>query len=493
MQRSFSSSTRFLSAIGLASMMWVSIGCGGAGLTQTHSSRNASLNSLPASRNDLPASPVEVRIGDNPSSSDKQIVSFQLSFTSIKAVNKASGDWVQLFGTGSAELIHSAASSELVASGDAPQESFDQLVLQYSGASLAYLNSAGALVQSNPAPPGSETVDLSGSPIVIGAAPIVLSIKVDVPSTVNLNLAQGTATLNVPSVTVSQTAVNPTSSAVESGHMQAIVGQVTNVSGNNMTVTLGQENTALVFQTNPTSGQPTTFENISLGTALNMLVSVSGSTQADGSLYASDVSGSDSSDGLRMQGIVSGYNLSGTMFIVAQDGIGGGITPELVSKTLSLDVSGTSFAADSTGIDLSGVNLTFDQSHFFPGQQVEVESSSSLITPDPDGNAAQVYPWMVNLEQQTVSGVVANYTAGNGNTATFDLVLPSDGTSYLNVLNPAVSYVHVYQQSSTSLYGLSTVQNGQSVQVRGLLFSNDNSDNAQQASSFMMVAARIAH
>jgi len=126
----------------------------------------------------------------------------------------------------------------------------------------------------------------------------------------------------------------------------------------------------------------------------------------------------------------------------------------------------------------------------FPGQQVEIESFDVLTLSDPDGNAALVLPWMVRLVPQTISGTVANYTPATG-TATFDLELPTDGTSYLQLLNPSAT-VHVYQQAGTNLDVLTGISNGQRVQVRGLLFCNDLNDALQQGTNFVMVAGRVA-
>ena len=65
------------------------------------------------------------------------------------------------------------------------------------------------------------------------------------------------------------------------------------------------------------------------------------------------------------------------------------------------------------------------------------------------------------------------------------LQLPTD--SYLTILNtvqwPPAASVVVWQQAGTDLHGISSVQNGDSVHVRGLLFSNDG--------IFTMVAQRI--
>jgi hypothetical protein len=74
----------------------------------------------------------------------------------------------------------------------------------------------------------------------------------------------------------------------------------------------------------------------------------------------------------------------------------------------------------------------------------------------------------IKLQQQAVSGTVSNFTAGVGGAATFDLNLPSDGSSYLTILSSEV-VVHVFQQPGTN-NRFGTVTNGSTVRVRGLLF-----------------------
>ena len=76
-------------------------------------------------------------------------------------------------------------------------------------------------------------------------------------------------------------------------------------------------------------------------------------------------------------------------------------------------------------------------------------------------------------------GTVANYSR-SGQQASFTLTLPTD-SAFAKLTGAAA--VTVYQQPSTQLRALSTVANGNSVVVRGLLFVDNG--------IFRLVADRV--
>ena len=483
----------------------VLVGCGGTGSPVLSQNNGPAIRAFASSQPNAPLTPLQLQIGDNPNASEKQIVAFQISLGSATARNSATGDWVEVLNNGSTELTHSATTTNLIASGGAPQMTYDQLDLVYTGAYVSYLDDAGNVVMQNLTPPQEQIIDLTqapNTPIVVGADPSIVGINIDVAGTVSLNgpgitaagrkrngavRTMGTAIMGTPVVSVSQYAISASNQQI-----QHLIGNATSVTGNIINITPNQSNTMVSFNTDPNL---TDFENITLSTAQDMLVEINGSTQADGSLFADEVEAIDASTGSELEGVLAGYTGSGFMYMVVQDGIGSGVTSGLVGKKVTVDPSGASYEVNSGKIDMTGVNVSFDESHIFPGQRVEAESSSGLITPDPDGNNGQIYPFMIELEQQTINGTVANYQPGAGNVATFDLVLPTDGSSYLQLLNPAATAVHIYQQANTTRSGLpaapAPLSAGQQVQVRGLLFCLDVSDTAQQGTNFVMVAARI--
>jgi hypothetical protein len=175
------------------------------------------------------------------------------------------------------------------------------------------------------------------------------------------------------------------------------------------------------------------------------------------------------------------------MNLVVQDGIGAGVDAPLLGGNVTVSVDGTTSYAIDAGVDMTGLSLVFDENTVKPGQRIEVVSYEA-VGADPSGlSSGLINANVIELQQQALSGTVANYSAGvTPGTATFDLILPADGNSYLSATNPGTSSVRVYQQSTTDVHGLASgIADGQTVQVRGLLFYSDGS------SSFVLVGGRI--
>jgi len=84
----------------------------------------------------------------------------------------------------------------------------------------------------------------------------------------------------------------------------------------------------------------------------------------------------------------------------------------------------------------------------------------------------------LTLEQQGLSGTVASYASGSP--ASFVLNLPVD-SAFTSITGAGT--IIVIQQPDTQLRGLTSISNGASVQVRGLLFVD--------AGTYKMVATRI--
>lgn len=117
---------------------------------------------------------------------------------------------------------------------------------------------------------------------------------------------------------------------------------------------------------------------------------------------------------------------------------------------------------------------TFDAATVHAGQRVEVETASSF-------SGTSLVAEKVKLQQQalvgTVSGLAGPTSAGP---VTFILTLPSD--SAFAMLSGQTT-VNVSWQPGTDLHNLASVNNGDRVRVRGLVFFT--------GSSFNMIARRI--
>ena len=426
----------------------------------------------------------------------------------------------------SVELTHSSTITVPIAQSAAnPNTSYDRLDIAYSGSALTYMDmpSLTAVNQELGSLP-QQTVDLSAAPVTLGTDPVVINVNVNVASMVTLppigvtplgvgrgvQLKNGLRIVNLPRpvksnamvtgkvtarpmatalngsplVTVFQSQIQSDKQQPQNGQIQHVVGTVTRVVGNAITVKSNGAN--LTFQTDSN----TSFQGITLSTALNAMVEMNGSTQSDGSLYADEVELVDITNGVELEGTATYIYPDTDLFMIVQSAIGSGTSNSLVGKTVYNRISAAVLQVDTGNIDMTGVDAVFDGGHLFPGQQFEVESDQGL-QPDPGGSSGLVDPYMVELEQQTISGTAANYAAGGRlGTGTFDLMLPLDGSSPLANLNLGYTSVHVYQQSTT-FPALNTIKNGARVQVRGLLLCQSDPVEGT-CPSFVMVAAKIS-
>jgi hypothetical protein len=84
------------------------------------------------------------------------------------------------------------------------------------------------------------------------------------------------------------------------------------------------------------------------------------------------------------------------------------------------------------------------------------------------GGSGSTTASQIRLEQQGVHGLVSALAA-SGAQAAFTLTLPTD-SAFATLTG--VNTIQIYQQAGTQLHGISTLANGNDVQVRGLLFND---------------------
>jgi hypothetical protein len=158
----------------------------------------------------------------------------------------------------------------------------------------------------------------------------------------------------------------------------------------------------------------------------------------------------------------------------AHDGIGSGMDDTKVGASFSVNIAGLNASkfrvknGNGFGGGLPTATFPFDATTIHQGQRIEVDTDS----PVPPANGA-ISPDKINLQQQGVSGVVANASAN-----IFDINLATD--SALRTIS-GQTVVHVTTNASTD--ARVAVANGDTVQVRGLLFWN--------GTSWQMIARRI--
>jgi Domain of unknown function (DUF5666) len=299
--------------------------------------------------------------------------------------------------------------------------------------------------------------------IILGKAPSVLRIGLDIPSLVTFRPDQEKMVYGQPIFAISQSFPEQTPGLGGSSDLVgSITGRVTQVGDSSFTVmdVLAGISTQLV------TDQNTVFEGLSLPTMNGMLVRVDMTTQADGREVARRVS----SRGLGsvVTGVVAGF--SGTSEVAAQQVIGRGALRSMTNALITGDLGeGCTFTWDSTGIDLTTTDLSFDAASLVGGQRVQLTGFSALQS-DPQGALGRIVAGNVELEQQTLSGTIANPLVDLDGSFHFDLELPPTGTSVLSILGENPSFVHVIARVPAP-----DLLEGMAVKVHGLLLFNSNS------------------
>jgi hypothetical protein len=257
----------------------------------------------------------------------------------------------------------------------------------------------------------------------------------------------------------------------DDGEIEDVQGTVTAVSGSSFTLKVGQAGSSLTFATDGT----TQFKDgvTTVASLLNQVVTVEGFTHADGSLFAKEVEGLESNTGAEVEGLITAISGS-TLTVNAHDGIGSGMDDTKIGASFSVNIAGLSAskfrvkAGNGFGGGLPSATFPFDATTIHQGQRIEVDTNAAV----PPASGA-ITPDKINLQQQGVSGTVANNAA-----STFDINLATD--SALRIIS-GQTVVHVTKNASTD--SRVSVANGLAVQVRGLLFWN--------GTSWQMIARRI--
>jgi hypothetical protein len=452
---------KFISIFALAALIALASGCGGGG-----SSIGANPTPTPAAG----ANSAQVRFGDAPADS---VIAFEVSVSSLSLTPTGGGAAVSVAipANNRIELTHASGKFEPFMAGNLPQGTFSAANLTLANSELTFLSSTGTAVHINGPASASITVPLSPN-LTIGSSPLVLNIDVNVAASIT------TAAGVVNGIAFTPASFNITAKAPgvgnqqdDDGEIEDVQGTVTAVNGSSFTFKVGQTGSLMTFNTDGT----TEFKDgvTSVAGLLNQVVTVEGFTRADGSLFAKEIEGLESSNGAEVEGLITA--ISGTTLTVnAQDGIGNGFDNTKIGASFSVNIAGLNAskfrvkAGNGFGGGLPSATFPFDATTIHQGQRIEVDTDVTV----PPANGA-ISPDRINLQQQGVSGVVAN-TAAN----TFDIDLATD--SALRTIS-GQTVVHVTKTTSTD--SRVAVANGGSVQVRGLLFWN--------GTSWQMIARRI--
>jgi hypothetical protein len=453
---------KFISIFALAALIALVSGCGGGG---------SSIGANPTPTPGAGANSAQVRFGDAPADS---VIAFEVSVSSLSLTPAGGGTPVSISvpANNRIELTHASGKFEPFIAGNLPQGTFSAANLNLVNSELTFLTTTGTPVHINGPASASISVPLSPN-LTIGSSPLVLNIDVNVGAsiTANAGVVNGIAftpasfniTAKAPGVAANQ--------QDDDGEIEDVQGTVTAVNGSSFTFKVGQTGSLMTFNTDGT----TEFKDgvTSVASLLNQVVTVEGFTRADGSLFAKEVEGLENANGGEVEGLIT--SISGTTLTVnAQDGIGNGFDDTKIGASFSVNIAGLNAskfrvkAGNGFGGGLPSATFPFDATTIHQGQRIEVDTDA----PVPPENGA-ISPDKINLQQQGVSGVVANAAA-----STFDINLAAD--SALRTIS-GQTVVHVTKNASTD--SRVSVANGGTVQVRGLLFWN--------GTSWQMIARRI--
>lgn len=449
----------------LAMLIALASGCGGGG------SSIASNPSPTPTPGGVGANSAQVRFGDAPADS---VISFEVSVSSLSLTPAGGGTPVSVAvpAGNRIELTHASGKFEPFMTGNLPQGTFSAANLSLANSELTFLTSTGTPVHINGPASASITVPLSPN-LAIGSSPLVLNIDVNVAASIT------TAAGVVNGIAFTSSSFNITAKAPgiaanqqdDDGEIEDVQGTVTAVNGSSFTFKVGQTGSSMTFNTDGT----TQFKDgvTSVASLLNQVVTVEGFTRADGSLFAKEIEGLESNTGAEVEGLITA--ISGTTLTVnAHDGIGSGMDDTKIGASFSVNIAGLNAskfrvkAGNGFGGGLPSATFPFDATTIHQGQRIEVDSNAAV----PPANGS-INPDKINLQQQGVSGVVANAAASS-----FDINLATD--SALRTIS-GQTVVHVTKTASTD--SRVSVANGATVQVRGLLFWN--------GTSWQMIARRI--
>lgn len=454
--------TSILFSFTLAALLW-STACGGGG-----SSNGSSNQSSPAAQN----STVQVNVGDSPSD---RVIAFATNITSM-ALNNSSGTTAPVISSSMPiEMMRLAGTMQPVNVLSIPQGTYTGCSITMASLSVTYMDPLShTIVQKTISGPITSNISFNPN-MMLGSTPQVLSLDMDMANSINID-SSGNVTVTPTFKTVLNNLGSGSALDPEHGLMEHLVGSVASTSGSNFGLAMMQSAQALNF----TTTSSTQFENMG-GMGMmsgGALLMVDAALQSDGSIQAQRVHWFTGNGGVMAEGIVG--NVSGTpanqIAMVVQNGTGQGMMSSFLSNNATANLSGgTVYDADSDGVDMSNLPFTpmFDANHMYVGERVRCVSSGGMGSGGMGGMGGGGMMGSMNasecdLIQQGFTGTVFNYSSSGGQ-ASFTMTLSSD--SYFAMMT-GTDAVTVYQQPGTELYGLTNIANGQTVEVRGLVFND---------------------
>jgi hypothetical protein len=455
-----------IAAVAVLGLLFWTTGCGGG------DSMMRTTDSQPGNAN------LQVNIGDGPAD---RLIAFSMVINSLTLTNNFGGTITLINTPTPVELTRLLGTMQTLGMMNVAPGTYTSATFSMGSAVVTYMDPVAKQPVQKTVGPMNATVNFNPA-VTIGNTAMIMNFDMDMAASVSID-ASGNVTVEPVFKHSSGNAVAGARDP-EDGMMDHMTGTVASVSGNSFTMSMMQSPQNMMIATN--SG--TQFQNMSgMGMMANgMMVSVDAMMQPDGTMMAQRVeSMTPIMGGMMADGLVTSItgNPATQLSLVAHNGAGTGMMSSALASLVTINVdSGTAYTIDWDGVDQGGLPFTpkFDSTTIFKGQRVGAESGNNMMSGGMgDMNVGTITASEIELEQQGFSGTVSAYSS-NGASATFSLTLAPD--SAFTTLTGATT-ITVFQQPGTRLRGLSSVGNGSSVHVRGLLLNDSG--------TYKLVASRI--
>ncbi len=432
--------------------------------------------SAPIPVNPAAKSAVQVRIGDAPV--DK-VLAFELTVTSITLTDAAGATTNVLSSPTEVELTHLAGTFEPLTLNSITQGTYTKAVITVASPDVTYIDpGTGLIMEKHPTlTTPTATVTFPSGGLTVGSSATSINFDFNLANSLVFDASNNvtvTPVFTVSSVTV---ASNQQDQDTDDGNVEGVKGAVVSVSGSTIVIATEKSGIQLSFSTNAS----TTYDGVSglSGIQAGEIVQIDARTQSDGSLMATKIEIENAqNNSLDAAGIVT--SVTGTpavsLKLLVQGQVSSapsGSKPVLGSEISVTLLDSTTYKINADHNDLSNLPFTpvFNGRTIAPAQRVETDVDSP--------NTLAVLANKVKLQQQSLSGTASGYTATNGH-GSFILTLGSDS---MFAKLTGLTTITVYQQSATKLKNISSMNNGDTMRVRGLLFLD--------GTQYRMVASHI--
>lgn len=437
-------------------VLLLSLGCGG----------NNGPSSSP-SPSQAGATSVQINLGDAPAD---WIVAFTMSMSSMTLTNSNGGNVSVASGAMQMEMRHLMGTMQPLTMASVPPGTYSMANIGISSGAVTYMDPVNKQPVQKTMPGTTKAINFN-PPVTVGSTPMTMNFDLDLAQSISTD-SSGNITFN-PVFTMT-TGTPGGGQGPLYGGMDHMIGSVSAMSGSSFTLSMMQGLSSITVMTN-SSTQFAHMTGLS-GMSTGMMIEVDAKMQTDGTLMATRIDSvlSGMSGGIMAEGLVNSVtgNPPTQLSIIVDNGAGTGMMSSYLGTALLVNVtSSTGFSFDSSGVDLNNLPFTpaFNASTVAKGQRVDPESIGGMMSGRMMSSgmmsSGTINATELTLQHQGLSGTVASYASGSP--ASFILNLPAD-SAFSSITGAAT--VTVFQQPGTQLRGTTSVTNGASVQVRGLLF-----------------------